>query len=161
MRDRLLVLVLRERVDRAELLAAALQALDAALQICALGLGERLGGRLGLEAQALGEPLELGAGVAGGVARLLGADLAAGHGLAALLQARVHLRLAGGARAQLAGQLLAGGAVGLQLGAERLGPGGDRGARLLERGREPLRGRAQLRVTREARLVELDPARAL
>ena len=64
-RERLLVLVLRERVDRAELLAAALQALDAALQLGALGVGERLGGGLGLQAQPLGEAAELLAGVGG------------------------------------------------------------------------------------------------
>ena len=169
-RERLLVLVLRERVDRAELLAAALQALDPALQVRALGLGQRLGGRLGLEAQALGEAAELRAGVAGGVARLLGADLAAGDGLAALLQARVDLRLAGGARAQLAGQLLARRAVGLQLGAERLGLGGDRAARLPRarpraaprRGAAPRRARGAPRRARSgarARPARAPPAR--
>ena len=161
MRERLLVLGLRKRVDRPDLLAAALQPLDPALQVRALGLGQRLGGRLGLQPEPLGQAAELRAGVAGGVARLLGADLAARDGLAALLQPGVDLLLAGGAGAQLAGELLAGRAVGLELGAERLGLRRDRAARGLERGRQALRGGPQLRVAGEARLVELDPPRAL
>ena len=62
----------------------------------------------------------------GVVARLLRADLAAGDLLAALLEAGVDTRLLGRALAQLAGELLAGGALGGQLGLERLDAGADR-----------------------------------
>ena len=59
------------------------------------------------------------------VARLLGPDLAARDLLAALLEARVDARLLGGALAQLGGELLAGRAVGGELGLERLDAGRD------------------------------------
>ena len=109
--QRLLVLLLRERVDRAELLAAALQALDAA---CAGARARRRAsaclGRLGRQAELRREPGELRLGVLRVVARLLRPDLAARDLLAALLAARVDARLLGGALAQLGGELLAGGA---------------------------------------------------
>ena len=59
--ERLLVLLLRERVDRAELLAAALEALDAGGERVALAVGERLGRRLGREPELLGERARAGA----------------------------------------------------------------------------------------------------
>jgi hypothetical protein len=46
-RERLVVLGLRERVDRAELLAPALEALDALAQLDDLLVGQRLLGGLG------------------------------------------------------------------------------------------------------------------
>src|SRR6185369_17967074 len=58
-RDRLVVLGLRERVDRTQLLAPALQALDPRAQSLGLLVGEGLVGRLGRQAKPLGEPGEL------------------------------------------------------------------------------------------------------
>ena len=161
MRERLLVLVLGERVDRAELLAAAVQALDPGLEVGALVVVERLLGRLGLEPELGREAGELAPGLGGAVARLLGADLAARDLLAALLQPRLDLGLLGGARAQLAGELLAGLAVGAQLGLERLDPGGDGRAGACERLGEPLGGGAQRLVARQPRALAVDPLRAL
>ena len=79
----------------------------------------RLGG-LGLQPQLAGEAPELCAASAVGVARLLGADLAAGDLLAVGLQPRLDLRLLLGAGAQLAGEPLARAAVGDELGVEHL-----------------------------------------
>ena len=78
-RDRLLVLVLRERVDRAELLAAALQALDAARRARrARSSGSGSLGRLGLEARACSRARPSSrVGLGRAVARLLRADLGA------------------------------------------------------------------------------------
>ena len=159
--ERLLVLVLRERVDRADLLAAALQPLDAGLELRALGLGERLGGRLGLEAEPLGEAAELRRASRGASRACWARTSPRVTSSPRCLQPRVDLRLAGGAGAQLAGQPLAGRAVGLQLGAERLGLRGDRAAGVLERGREPLRGGRSAASRASAGLVERDPAGAL
>ena len=87
--ERFLVLGLRERVDRAELLTAALQALDRLVQVRALVVAERLLGRLRLQPELRGEPGELGLDVLRVVAGALRLDLAAGDGLAALTQLRV------------------------------------------------------------------------
>ena len=96
------------------------------------------------------------------VARLLGPDLAARDLLAVLLDARVDARLLGGALAQLGGELLAGGAVGGQLGLEDLEPGRDRLARGLQRGGEPLgHGNAAPRRASSRRALVLELARAL
>src|SRR5439155_25880310 len=65
------VLLLRERVDRTELLAAPAQALDARAQLLGGLLVERLGRRGGLEPQPLGELGQVVVGLGGGVARLL------------------------------------------------------------------------------------------
>ena len=91
MGDRLLVLALGERVDRPKLLAAAAQALDAALEVGACALVERPVRGLGLESELAGEARELAACVSCPVARLLGPDLAARDLLAALLQPRLDL----------------------------------------------------------------------
>src|SRR5207245_2019446 len=111
-RERLVVLRLGKRVDRAELLAAALEALDAQGQLRGLLGIERLFGGLRLEAEALGEALELVALLGGGVARLLGADLGGGDRLAALAQAGLELGLLAGAGAQGLGDGVGLGAVG-------------------------------------------------
>ena len=136
--QRLLVLLLGQRVDRAELLAAALQALDPGVELGALAVRERLsdgsGGRPSFVARRLSSAVR----VLRVVARLLRPDLAARDLLAVLLDARVDARLLGGALAQLGGELLARGAVGGQLGLEDLEPGGDRLAARLQRRGEPL-----------------------
>ena len=95
------------------------------------------------------------------VARLLGPDLAARDLLAVLLDARVDARLLGGALAQLGGELLAGGAIGGQLGLEDLEPGGDRLARGLQRGGEPLGHGPQRLVARQPAPLVLELSRAL
>jgi hypothetical protein len=69
-RERLVVLLLGERVDRAELLAAALQALDRGAERGALASGSGLGAAR-LQAEAAGERGELALGLGGAVARLL------------------------------------------------------------------------------------------
>ena len=91
--DRLLVLALGERVDRAELLAAAAQALDPRLEVGARDVVQLLLGRRGLEPELLGQPAQLAPGVGRAVARLLRAHLAARDLLAALLQPALDLRL--------------------------------------------------------------------
>ena len=131
--ERLLVLLLRERVDRAELVAAALQALDAGVQRRALVVGQRLVGRLGLQAELGRQAGELLLGVLGVVARPLRRDLAARDLLAALLEALVDARLLRRALAQLGGELVGGGAVGGELGLEDLEAGADDLARGLQR----------------------------
>ena len=159
--DRFLVLALGERVDRPELLAAAAQPLDAALEVGACAFVERLVRRLGLEPELGGEAGELAACVGRPVARLLGPDLAARDLLAALLQPRLDLRLLCRARPQLGRQPLSGLAVGAQLGLERgepladgLGGGGQR------RG-EPLRGGTQRLVPSEPLALGGDPPLAI
>src|SRR5262249_30027295 len=84
--ERLLVLGLRERVHRAELLAAALQALELLVQVVTLSLVKRGLGRLRFEPKLLRQGGERRLGVLGMVAGALGLDLAAGDGLAALAQ---------------------------------------------------------------------------
>ena len=135
---------LRERVDGAELLAAALQALDPGVQAArarssASGASDGSGGRPSFVASRVSSA----SASCGVVARLLGADLAAGDLLAVLLDAGVDARLLGGALAQLGGELLARGAVGGELGLERprrrVAIAALRG---LQRGGEPLGDRA-------------------
>src|SRR5262249_14341469 len=86
-RERLLVLLLRGRVGGPELLAAAREALDPLRERGALGVRQRLRRRLRLQAERLRERAQLGAGLAGAVARLLGADLSRGDRLAVAAQA--------------------------------------------------------------------------
>ena len=161
--ERLLVLLLRERVDRAELVAAALQALDAG--------GERRrarcrgaapsagsGARPSFSASAVSRRF----GVLGVVARLLRADLAAGDLLAAQLEAGVHARLLGRAFAELGGELLAGGAVGGELGLERLDAGADDGACVASSALASAGGGGLQRlVALEPAALVLEPPRAL
>ena len=137
-RERLVVLGLRERVDRAELLAPAGEPLDPGLQVVDLLVRERLGGRRGLEAQQACEPRELVAGVGGLVAQPLRSDLGAHQRLAVLAQRPLGLRLAGGAVAQALGVALACAAVGGQLGLERLDAVGHRAGDAVQRGGETL-----------------------
>ena len=85
--ERLLVLGLRERVDGAELLAAALQALDAGVQRGALVLGSGSSDGSGSRPSLVARRGELLLGVLRVVAGALRLDLAAGDGLAALAQA--------------------------------------------------------------------------
>ena len=150
-RDGLVVLLLRERVHGAELLAAAHQPLDPLGERLALLVGQRLGGGLRLEPQAAGEVVQLALRVGGGVAHLLRGHLGAGHGLARVLQPPVDLGLLLGARLQRGGGLLAGGGAGLELCAEGVAAGADRIAGALERGggavgvRGERRGRARRR----------------
>ena len=75
-RERLVVLLLGQRVDRAELLAPAREALDARAQLLGL-LGARAPRSAGSagEPEPLGERAELLVGLGGLVAHLLRADL--------------------------------------------------------------------------------------
>src|SRR5262249_36520057 len=98
-------------------------------------------------------------GLVGAVAHLLGADLAARDGLAALLQCRLGLVLARSAGAQLARELLAGLAVGCELGLQRLDLPGNRLGGGLECGDEPLGLRAQRLVVGEPLALLRDPLR--
>ena len=160
-RERLVVLGLGQRVDRPELLAAALQALDARAQAVG-GLGvERLGGRLRLEAQARGERAELRGGLVLGVAHLLGADLGGRDGVAALAQAVLDLGLLGGARAQGGGHPLARLAVGQQLGVERLDAHGDGLQGAGQRRDQAVRHRQQRPIAHEGGREALDARRPL
>src|SRR5215207_4465222 len=159
--DRFRVLLLRERVDGAELLAPAPEPLDASLEIRALGVGQRLVGGLRLEAELRRQLLELAARVLVAVARLLRPDFAAGDVLAARLQARLDLDLLLRARAQLGGEALAGVAVGDQLGVENLHASAERFLGRLEHGGEPPGGRAQALVVAEPVALVRDPPLAL
>ena len=146
MRHGLLVLALGERVDRAELLAAAHQPLDARRQPLALLVGQRLRRRLGLEAQAAGQLVQVALGVGRRVAHLLRGHLGARHGLARLLEAALELCLLLRARLQRGGGLLAGGRAGLELARERVAAGRDGLARAVERGGGALGVGGQLEV---------------
>ena len=160
--QRLLVLLLGQRVDRAELLAAALQALDPGVELRALAV-RRAAPRTARAARPsfVARRLSSAFGVLRVVARLLRADLAAGDLLAVLLDAGVDARLLGRALAQLGGELLAGGAVGGQLGLEDLEPDGDRLVRDLQRRGEPLGDRPQRLVALQPAALVLEPPRAL
>ena len=85
---------------------------------CSSGSGS-VGG-VGLEAELGRDGLQLALGLPARSRSCWAAHLAAGDGLAALLERRLDLALARGAGAQLAGEALAGLAVGGQLGVERL-----------------------------------------
>ena len=97
----LLVLLGGERIDRTELLAPALEALDARAQGLALLLRQRLLGGLRLEAQPLRQLPQLALGLGGRVAHLLRRHLGGRDRLAGLAQATLELRLLVGAGAQL------------------------------------------------------------
>jgi hypothetical protein len=73
----------------------------------------------------------------------------------------VDARLLGRTLAQLARELLAGGAVGIELGLQRLDLGDDRGSRLLQRGGEALGYGHEPLVALAAAALVLEPALAL
>ena len=154
-REGLGVLVLRERVDGAELLAARQQATQPRLQACALLRVECFDGGLGGEPELRGQRAERRPRLLGAVARLLRADLAAGDRLGALRQAPVGRALRGGALAQLAGQALAGLAVGVELGLEGLQTIRHRAAGRLQRVGEARGERVQRRIAGEPVVLEL------
>jgi hypothetical protein len=154
---RLVVLGLGQRVDRPELLAAALQALDPRAQALGGRRVQRFRRRLGLQPQPLRERPQLLGGVVLGVAGLLGANLGGGDRLPTLAQARLDLRLLGRARAQLGGDTLTGLAVGGELGVEDLDPRAHRGQRALEDLDQAARGGQQRAVALERALQPFDP----
>src|SRR5918999_27357 len=86
-RDRLLVLPLRERVHGAELLAAALEALDAGGEGLALLLWQGFRGGLGIEAKGACDRDELPLHLGRAVAHLLGRHLGGRDRLARIAQA--------------------------------------------------------------------------
>ena len=102
-RERLLVLALGERVDRAELLAPAREALELAPRSRARSSSPSasLGGAE-LAPERRGDPLELGGGLGAAVAEVGDADLGLGDRLAGGAQLRLQLGLLARARAQLA-----------------------------------------------------------
>src|SRR4051812_31965930 len=142
----LLVLLLRERVDRAELVAAALQALEPRVERLALAAGQRGGRRRRLEAELAREAREVLLRRLGLVAGALGRDLAARDLLAALPEPLVPARLLGRALPQLRGQLVGGGAIGGELGLEHLDAGPDHLAGRLQRPGESFGDGDQRRV---------------
>ena len=119
-RDRLLVLLLGKRVDGPELLAAAVEPVQArgraprAPRRAAARERARRGGPGRSRARQLA--LDLG----GAVAHLLGRDLGAGDRLAGVAQPALQPGLLVGARAQRLGGLLAAGGVALELLGERV-----------------------------------------
>ena len=150
-RHRLLVLLLGERVHRAELLAAAHQALDPCLQLLALLVWQRA--RWRAPAGSPSRPAssrQVALGVRGGVAHLLRRHLGGGNGLAGVLQPSLELGLLLRAGLQRGGGLLAGGGAGLELLPEGVAPGRDglacaaRAQRPHGRRRRRARGRAPL-----------------
>ena len=128
--ERLRVFGLGERVDRAELLAPALQAFDAREQAPSRSLiSERGFGRARAASPSFARRVRASSplGFLRLVARLLGSDLRAGDLLAAQLPARACTRDSSAcALAQLGREPFGRGAVCGQLGLERLDPGGDR-----------------------------------
>ena len=157
MLERFLVLGLRERVDRAELLAAALQALDRLVQLGALVRVQRCVGRLRLEAELGRELRQLLLDVLRMVAGALRLHLAARDGLAALAQPAVDAGFFGRALTQLLRELLPRGLVGVELGLQDLDAVRHRGLDRLQRRREPLRDRLELLVALEPLAFVLEP----
>ena len=122
-RDRLVVLGLRERVDRARAARAGARAARSAPRSAAGRLVvERLLGGLADSPSRSARPRSSSDGVGLLVARLLRADLADGDRLAALAQALLDLGLLGRAGAQRRGDALARRAVRRELGLEHLDP---------------------------------------
>ncbi len=160
-RDSLVVLLLRERVHGAELLAAACQPLDPLGERLALLVRQRLGGGLRLEPQAAGEVVQLALRVRGGVAHLLCGHLRAGHGLARVLQPPVDHGLLLSARLQRRGGLLTGGGAGLELMAEGVAAGADRIAGTLEGDGGAIRVRGERQVALGAGAERREVAGAL
>ena len=123
---RLLVLLLGQRVDRAELLAATHEALDSQAERLAFLVGQRLVRGLGLEAQPKGDLAQLALDLRRAVAHLLGGDLGRGHGFARGLQATLYLGLLTSKAAQRRGRLLSPGGVALELSREGVAPRANR-----------------------------------
>jgi hypothetical protein len=141
------VLGLGERIHRPELLTAAREPLDAPGERCALVVRKRLDGRLGVKPEQRRQALQLVAGFAGVVARLLRADLDADDFLGAALERGVHFGLAGCDRPELGRQSLPHLPIGFELLAQRGHPAGHRERGRLQRrdhpgcdGLEPLVG---------------------
>src|ERR687895_2077474 len=153
-RHGLLVLLLRKRVHGAELLAAALEPLDAGGEGLALVGGERLGGGrrrprkrrgrsrlrrrlargLGVEAQPLRDGGDLALDLGRAVAHLLGGHLSGRHRFARLAQPGLDAGLLVGAGAQGGGGLLAAGGVLLEVFFEGVAAGAHGSGRAVERG---------------------------
>ena len=143
----LVVLLLGERVDRAQLLAPPAQSLHPGAQRLALLVGQRLGGGLGRQSEPVRVVAELALGVGGGVSHLLGGHLGAGHGVAGPLEPALQLGLLLGARLECRGGLLAGGGSCVQQRLEGIPPA----RHGIARGVERLRG--QLRVAEQGQVA--------
>ena len=104
--ERVLVLALGQRVHRAELLAAARDPLELALDLLALLVAERLVCRADLAAEPRPDPLELARRLGAALAQVRGRDLGLGHRLARRPQPRLKLRLLARALPQLPGEVV-------------------------------------------------------
>ena len=160
-RHGLVVLLLGERVHRAELLAPPHQALHAGEQRLALLVGQRLGGGLRLEPEAARQLAQVPLGVRGRVAHLLRGHLRARHGLAHALQPALELGLLLRAGLEGGGGFLARGGPGVELHLKRVAPRRDRVARALERLGGTVGVRGQGEVALGARLQRRQGSRAL
>src|SRR5436853_4527862 len=165
-RDRLLVLLRRERVHRTELLAPARDPLDAALELGSALVVEALvegpdRGVGGIEPELAGDRAALALRLGGRVARLLRADLGRGHGLRGLAEAGLDLGLVARAGPQLGGRRLAAlfvcGELALR-GLAALGYSLERGA---HGPGAPFGGPRKLRLRRGPPPQRLDPARTV
>ena len=101
------------------------------------------------------------AGLGGLVASLLGAHLGDGHEVAALAQPALDLGLLAGTCPQAGGEVLAGGAIGLEVGLERLDAGADRRDGRVERRDQASSSGLQGAVGGDAVTQARDPACAL
>ena len=126
MLDRLGVLLLRERVHRPELLAAAGEPIEPGLEAFALLVVERLGCRRSLELELRGEATELLLGLGGAITGALKPDLGLREGLALGVQPRLKRGLLLRTAAEIRRDLLARLPVGRERGFELLVAGGDR-----------------------------------
>ena len=99
-RQRLLVLALGERVDRAQLLAPAPKALEAALDLLALGVADRRRSRLQLTTEHAPKALQLGTRLLAAIAKLRRADLGVGDRIGQAPKPPLKLGLLGRARAK-------------------------------------------------------------
>src|ERR687896_49261 len=156
-----LVPPLRGRVHRAELLAPALEPFDSRLERLALLGGERLRRRLCLQPESTGDRPQLTVDLGGGVARLLGPDLRAGHRLARLHESRLEIGLLVRAGTERRGRLLSRPRAGVELRLQGVAVAGHRFPGGLERPSRPVGVGADASVAVDAAPERLEGASPL
>ncbi len=158
MGDGLLVLALGERVHGPEPFATALEALQPRRELVPLLFAKTIGRGLDREPQAPCQIRKLTADGGLAVPDLGDADLFMGERLSGLAQLRLQLVLACRELTELRGHALPHRLVRGQLLFERLTAGGDGGARLRDRGDQPL-GRGHEGAVVDGQRLEPAPAR--
>ena len=131
--DGLLVLLLGKRIDRPQLLAPALQPLQAVAQLLTVLLGQRVARRLRLQSELARDLVQLSLDFGGAVPGLLSGHLGARHRLAAGTQTCLQLRFLLRADAQGGCYLLPRGGPSSKLFGQDVPACLDRRARRLQR----------------------------